>query len=137
MKELLPAYGGQMECGGEHEIEIEDGEWWDQEILLVQSSEVHRLDSLQLHKQGAGQDRRDQESERQGREVLLQRATRSRRHIRRRRRRQWPFGDEEFFHNVSANDVLLNDPFQDGRVAMPVPCSVGIDDGHRTTGANA
>src|SRR5688572_17487266 len=34
---------------------------------------------------------------------------------------------------MPADEVLLNDPFQHGRIALPVPRTFGIDDGYRST----
>lgn len=40
MEKFLCAYGGQIECVGKHEIEIEKHKRRDQEILLVQIAEI-------------------------------------------------------------------------------------------------
>src|SRR4029079_3207818 len=40
-------------------------------------------------------------------------------------------GDEELAHDLSLEEVLLDDPFEHRRIAFPVPRALGIDDRNR------
>ena len=50
---------------------------------------------------------------------------------------EWVFGDCKFFDNVSADEVFLNDAFEDGWIALGVPCAFRVDDGDGALLANA
>jgi hypothetical protein len=43
MEEFLLADGGESECGGEDDVEVENGKRRNQEILLVDAAEMHRV----------------------------------------------------------------------------------------------
>jgi hypothetical protein len=55
MEELLRAYGRESECVGEHDREREKGERRDQEVLLIYSSKMRRLDPAPSQEQDSGQ----------------------------------------------------------------------------------
>jgi hypothetical protein len=55
MKEFLFADGGKSERAGKNDIAIENGERGDQEILLVDPPEMHRVDPASFHQKNAGQ----------------------------------------------------------------------------------
>src|ERR1019366_5960154 len=50
--------------------------------------------------------------------------------------RERPRDDRVLLHGPPADEVLLDDPLEDGRVARAIPHSLGIDDGDGAAGAD-
>ena len=69
MKEFLPAYSRKIKCSGKHDIEIKQGERWDQEIRFVYFAEMDRLCPASSHQQGPGQDHSKQQYQCQRTEI--------------------------------------------------------------------
>lgn len=55
MEEFLLVDGGPIERGGQHDIEIKQGERWNEEIGLVYVAEFHCLYALLFQEKNAGQ----------------------------------------------------------------------------------
>jgi hypothetical protein len=55
MEKFLRADGRPIECGGEHDIEVEEGKWDDHEIRFVDIPELNGLYSLSFQEKDAGQ----------------------------------------------------------------------------------
>jgi hypothetical protein len=60
MEELLFAYGRQIECRGEHKIEVEESKRWYQEIFFVDLAEVDRFDTFPFHQTSPDQYKSEQ-----------------------------------------------------------------------------
>src|SRR5262249_55931001 len=52
---------GKPNAAAKHDVEVEEGKWGDEEVLLVDLAEMHRPDPASSHQQGAG----DRHSEQQ------------------------------------------------------------------------
>ena len=46
-------------------------------------------------------------------------------------------GDQIFTHDAAGDQMFLNDPFQNGRIALTVPGTIWVHDGNRSTLADA
>jgi len=52
-------------------------------------------------------------------------------------RSKWSLGDQIRCDDLSANQMLLNDPFQNGRITVTIPSPFGIDNRNRSAGADS
>lgn len=59
-----------MKCVGEHKIEIEKDEWRNQEIFLVDVSEMHRFDTADPLEKDPHKNHSNQQGYREGSEIF-------------------------------------------------------------------
>jgi hypothetical protein len=65
MEKFLSADSGPIERGGEHDIEVEEGKWNNQEISFIYFTEFHCFYPLSPQDEDAGQDHPHQQDDRQ------------------------------------------------------------------------
>jgi hypothetical protein len=52
-------------------------------------------------------------------------------------RREGMFGDQQILNDATSNEMLLDDPFEGRRIALPIPRAFGIDDSDRPAFADS